>query len=116
MLRKPRIVGDRKQKEHAKALINEWAKIRLELYDWGREMLAKLIVDLLHNKNFEPNEIRQTLVDISTYLLYVCEMCTKSYKLLVNVQERSKSLPTHWLFLKASRDNKVKFEYFFLFN
>lgn len=57
MLREHCSFEDRKQSEHTRALIRDWADFTLELYDSGRKRRAKRVIDLLHEGNFALNEI-----------------------------------------------------------
>lgn len=44
------IVDGYMQEEHAKSCFYDWSEVILDLYDSGRERLAKRIVDLLCRK------------------------------------------------------------------
>lgn len=62
------IVDDYKLGEYAKAYIYDWAEVILDLYDSGKERHRKQIVDQLYAENFELNEIREALKDVSATL------------------------------------------------
>lgn len=61
-----RIVDDYGQEKHARAHVNDWAKVILILYDSGRVRQKNELVDILHAENIELKKTQKTPKDVST--------------------------------------------------
>lgn len=76
--REYRIVEDCKQQEDTRAFIYGSAKVMMDLYNSGRERRAKRIANLLHEENVELSRIRETMMDISECIRFLCDASNES--------------------------------------
>lgn len=72
------IVENCRQAENARACINNWIEVILEMFDNAKERRAEPTVDLLHAENIELIAIRVTLKNVYACFLFVYETCNES--------------------------------------